>query len=275
MKAEIIGSCGLCRNPGILRRSHLIPHSIYSLLRASGKPIVHLTAESAISTDEEITDYFLCKSCEDRFSKNGELWVVGHCYRPRVKMFKLQTALREAKAVGGSQSFRLYDGSTVPGIEMDKLVYFAVSLFWRAAAHKWRGETQLEFGLYQEPIRLFLLGEGDLPRDVVVLVAVSPAIEPERSAATPFGSRVGACHRYYFDIPGVKFQLLMGKRIPGELRSICAHRTGTVAVASMLDERLLQEGLKLRATAKLKGKLKSRTETLRLSKGPAVKQNVL
>jgi integrase len=72
---------------------------------------------------------------------------------------------------------------------------------------------------------------------------------------TPFGSRVGTCHQYYFEIPGMSFQLLMGKRIPAELRRLCAHRTRTVAVTSILEARSLQEALKSRATAKLKGKL--------------------
>jgi len=267
------GSCGLCGNVGQLQDSHLIPRSIYRLLRASGKPVVHLTANFAIPTDREITDYFLCPSCEDLFSRNGELWVVGHCYRPRAKTFRLQTALRGANAVGGSQEFRLYDGSCVPGIEMDKLVYFAVSLFWRAAAHKWWNDiTQLGFGPYLDPIRLFLLGRGDLPKEAVVLITVSPAVRPERSASPPAGSRKGSCHRYYFEIPGVSFQLLLGKRIPSELRRLCAYRTRTIVVTSISEERSLQEALKLRTTAKLKGKLKSSDGPFHYQSGHVVKK---
>ena len=261
IEAKLIGQCGLCANIRNLKRSHFDPQAIYRLLRSSNKPIVHLTANVAIAGDQEIRDYFLCHCCEDLFNKNGEGWVLANCYRPQRKTFRLQTALRGAQAVGGSSNFRLYDGSRIPWVDVDKLVYFAVSLFWRAAAHKWRDKidaiTQLDFGPYLECLRLFLLGQADLPSEVVVMVTVSPSVKPDMSASLPFGSRIGLCHRYYFEIPGMSFQLLLGKRIPSQLRELCAYRKRRIVVTSIAEARSFQEALKLRFTAELKGKLKS------------------
>jgi hypothetical protein len=252
---KMLGPCGLCGKTEDLQLSHLIPQSIYRLLRTTGKPVVNLTTDIAISTDKEIRDNFLCGDCEDRFSKNGERWVAANCYRPKNRTFILQNVLRKAQATGGVFDFRLYDGLNTPGVNMSKLVYFAVSVFWRAAAHKWPGgDEQLSFGPYLDPLRRFLLGEIDLPKEAIVIVGVSPLIQSERSASTPTGSLIGDCHRYYFGIPGIGFQLLLGKRIPSVLRSLCAHKHGILVVTPINEQRQFQETLRMMATAQLKNR---------------------
>jgi hypothetical protein len=53
----------------------------------------------------------------------------------------------------------MYAGASIPTINMDALVYFAMSIFWRASLRKWKtvsGHTdQLKLGAAQEDIRTF------------------------------------------------------------------------------------------------------------------------
>lgn len=86
----------------------------------------------------------------------------------------------KAKPVGISpdQTFACYSAAATPGIDMDALIYFALSIFWRGAAHRWRNIDKgvmegIKLEPYEEPIRKFLLG-GPFPDDIVVQVAVWP-----------------------------------------------------------------------------------------------------
>lgn len=62
------------------------------------------------------------------------------------------------------------------GIEMQKLVCFAVSVFWKASARPWRAvdhTTQLEFGPYLDRFRNFLLGQEPFPDRAAMIINVS------------------------------------------------------------------------------------------------------
>lgn len=67
----------------------------------------------------------------------------------------------------------MYNAAEIPGIDCQKLIYFAVSVFWRAGAHEWpwQGEyVYSEFGSYLEPMRLFLLDEESFPAGMALSV---------------------------------------------------------------------------------------------------------
>ena len=60
----------------------------------------------------------------------------------------------------------------------DKLAYFGLSILWRSGVHMWNtafGEKSNRMDLedFEEPIRLFLHGDGPFPADVAVQVTVS------------------------------------------------------------------------------------------------------
>jgi len=70
------GRCGLCGKSAELRNGHLLPAALYKLLRylpseRNSSP-VHVTTKKVLSSDKQITAYFLCGCCEQRFSANGE-----------------------------------------------------------------------------------------------------------------------------------------------------------------------------------------------------------
>jgi len=97
-----------------------------------------------VATSKEIWAYLLCSECEQRFHKYGENYVLKNCYRGPAD-FPLQTALVQSGPPIVLPKARVYRTQNVSGIEIDKLVYFASSMFWRASAHLWKdGEGVLD-----------------------------------------------------------------------------------------------------------------------------------
>src|SRR5215468_10004854 len=86
------GQCGLCRKTGELQDSHCLPKALYKLLRdptrQNPNPVVVRPA-TTVTSSRQVSSYFLCKSCEGRFSSNGESIVLAECARSKTE-FKLR-----------------------------------------------------------------------------------------------------------------------------------------------------------------------------------------
>jgi hypothetical protein len=105
--------------------------------------------------------------------------VLGNLPRDYGKNFPVLDALsaQTPRLVDGGT--KLYAGAKVKSLDMDKIVYFAVSVFWRGAVHQWTSSLRSEapdvhLCAYEEPIRQFLLGTSPLPDDVALTVFVCP-----------------------------------------------------------------------------------------------------
>jgi hypothetical protein len=134
---------------------------------------VLLTPQVSVISSQQLRDYAFCSNCEQRFNRNGESWVLANMVR--MNGFKLQDALIEAGPVVVHPTIALYAGAAIPSIDMDALVYFAMSILWRAAVQEWKSidglTTRLDLDGHEEEIREFLLG-GPFPADAVVMVSV-------------------------------------------------------------------------------------------------------
>jgi hypothetical protein len=219
--------CKLCKEDRELRESHFLPAAVYAQLRAGPEqnpnPVV-VSSRTSVPTSKQIKDRVLCGECEQLFSTKGEAWVLNNMARK--DGFKLQDALIASSPIPVNATFAVYSSAAVPTINMDALVYFALSVFWRGSVHRWKDGSQeikgIELGPFEEPIRVFLRG-GNFPANVVVLVSVWPTRKAFPAALTPSGGRLDHCHCFNFVIPGLEFKLLTGKRIPAELRCKCSH----------------------------------------------------
>jgi hypothetical protein len=222
------GVCKLCRQEKDLQDSHLIPAAIIRRLREPSldnpNPII-VTGKVAVQSPRPIKDYVLCNVCEGLFSKKGEMWVIGNMARD--DKFLLLDALEKSKPIAADNEIAVYAGAQIPEIDVDKLVYFALSVFWRSAVHKWRGFSgpipSIELGPYQEPIRTFLLGNGPFPVHMVLLVSVWPTRNAYQGTYTPRRGRETRFHTFTFYIPGIEFSLCVGRGIPSEARKMCAY----------------------------------------------------
>jgi hypothetical protein len=128
----------LCSNDRELLESHFVPKALYRLVRAGTKgahPVL-VSAEERRQTSRQAVQTLLCADCEKRFDRNGENWVLRHCYRGR-GIFRLRELLSQALAVHTSEEETIYSAHAVQGLEVDSLVYFCASVVWRASVTDW------------------------------------------------------------------------------------------------------------------------------------------
>jgi hypothetical protein len=146
----------------------------------------------------------------------------------------------------------IIDGKPVVGVDLDQLIYFAVSVFWRAGARKWDAldhSTQISLGPYQEQLRKFLLGQEPFPDRAALLVNVTTNVTPQLSATFPYSDRANGVRQHRFSLPGMAFWLHLG-RIQEPLRYLCAAHSGVICYTKTLDANYEREMGSLVRTAK-------------------------
>lgn len=228
--------CALCRNLRLLSESHFLPKALYKLVRdpASGKS-VFMGATDRVDTTRQVKKYLLCEECEDRFNARGENWVQANSLGVDGS-FPIRTALLGTQAIDSvdydvGRNVSMYCGVDTPAVDIDRLIYFAVSVFWRASVTDWpiagRTLNRIRLGSYQEQLRAFLMDEAAFPEYARLVLYVASEERPMRAACFPTGFRQeGRYFKYTFHIPGLGFVLCLGQRIPQVVRTLCAARSG-------------------------------------------------
>jgi len=181
------GVCKLCLQAKDLQNSHFFPRGMYRALmdvEGNNPNPVHLTTQTLVQKSQHIRDHVLCRDCEQLLNRNGENWVVRNAFNGTE--FRLRDLILHSQPISPTDDARMvaYPGAEISQIDMAALVYFGVSLFWRASVHKWQmldGEVYEPLGQLEEVLRRYLLGERHLPEDITVHVFVSPRQEPWRS----------------------------------------------------------------------------------------------
>lgn len=214
------GQCALCLKRGLLQESHLFPAAVYKFMRDptddSNVSPVHLTTNKSFQTDKQITEYFLCWDCEQKFSTTGESYVMSECDRQNGK-FRLRDRLTTCIAVAEDGKYKIIEVTNVLGDNTDHYLYFAASMFWRFSARSWRcGSAKIgpiKLGPYQEDLRRYLLGEAGFPTNACLIVQVSSDDTMTDVALPPWSGRseVGRCHRFY--MLGLLFTFHLGERV--------------------------------------------------------------
>jgi hypothetical protein len=134
-----------------------------------------------------------------------------------------------------------YAASRIKEIDVRKLAYFAVSVFWRASAHQWPGERMPRglMGEYEQGLRLYLLGQQDFPANAALWVAVPMSSDPsyccnliEPGRGRPqFGSSIFA--RFYF--LGIGFQFFVGDNLDRLYLNQCLAHSDVIIRTLQLD----------------------------------------
>ena len=212
--------CGLCLQDRVLRRSHLMPKSLYRVLRSArpgaGKDLVLSSMEegSSVYTDNQVVTPFLCDACEGILSSRGEQTVCRECYRGHGK-FTLRDKVRKATdsfAVGDVRWINPIRDST--NLNSDAYLHFGASVIWRASAGKWPesiGRARGALGRkYQEELRRYLLGETGFPSKIYLGVFVDGDEDIMPIMAFPTHTRYSGHYGHDFYIPGVKFRFTVG-----------------------------------------------------------------
>jgi len=216
-----MGRCGLCLVVKKLQKSHLLPAATYKLSRIESRsdpnPVV-LTKRRSFTTSRQVSAYFLCDECENKFSRNGERYVLRQCARPSGE-FKLHEILEKESPVCVDSRFKVYDVTRLLDRCGDHYIYFAASVFWRASAHTWtmdgRALNLISLGAkYQEQFRLYLLSRAGFPVNGRIFVHVWSNDWTDFTTIFPCTFRVEGVRRHKFCIPGVTFILFLGNDVP-------------------------------------------------------------
>ena len=213
--------CPLCRETAVLCDSHLIPAAAYKPLRATTSrnpnPLI-LSHDDAYTSSRQFVDYLLCPGCEQRFREHGEDWILAHSYRGPGEFLLRDILLRYPATFDDGDGITIYDTTAIHELDMDKVVYFGASVFWRAAVHEWRRGKRVigfDFGKYLEPLRLFLYAGTPFPDGMVLRVWISSLQDGLCAVAhAPEHNRRHGIHVYQFAIPGMSFELTIGSHIP-------------------------------------------------------------
>ena len=105
----------MCRTVNVeLRDSHLLSKAAYKILRKSqdGDSPIMVDREIALITDSQVRGHVLCGKCEDLLNKNGEGWVLRHCYRA-AEGFRLRDLLYEIEPEHSRDHFTVYAATKV------------------------------------------------------------------------------------------------------------------------------------------------------------------
>src|SRR5207244_3641154 len=109
--------------------------------------------------------YLLCDDCENTLSRGGEAWVIGKLLTLE-KEFPLYDLLTQREPDVAVDGMLIYCAASNPQIKADKLMHFALGVFWKASVHSWglsENDSLIELGPYSEKIRLWLRSEGSFP----------------------------------------------------------------------------------------------------------------
>jgi hypothetical protein len=251
------GICKLCHTPGIeLIESHLVPSGAYRILEKSGG-CISVNQIQGILKPNQWRDHLLCTVCEDRFNKGGEDWVLRNCFRGQ--KFKLSEILEHADPFKQEDGVAAFKGAEIPGVDVNRLEYFAASMFWRASCHDWGYEKRTVLGhIYEEQFREFLLGRSPWPTKVWLTIGCVPTTRT--AACLTFGlpkldSDEGYwSHRIRF--LGIMFLLSVGNLVPKEIRTYSAQNPERFIVMGDAITYMVVNDINAVGKAEYKGKAK-------------------
>jgi hypothetical protein len=236
------GKCELCGGLRDLHDSHYLPKGGYKRNRAkqlkNPNPVV-IVGGLAKQSSLQIRDYKFCDECEQQFNKGGEACVISHIPSDYGDGFAIHGILDVSKAVSGGDGLLYFPEANVPQVDFQKLIYFAMSLFWRGTL-KWSpvdGSTPpiIHMTLRQKnTIRNFLLGRGGLSEDMAITVAIWPFKKVPPLCLVPRPDRQPFYRRYWFYYGGFIFVLSLGKNISPAMRQSCAYRRRVLTLSKDL-----------------------------------------
>ena len=225
-----IGVCKLCLQTKALQNSHYLPKSAFKVNRAPAlknpNPVV-LSNDELVQSSAQLSDYLLCSDCEQKFSKNGESWVLANIPRDYGGKFPILDALNAEVAVLEDGGTKVYAGANVKFLDMDKIIYFAISVFWRGAVHVWESSLRskapdVQLCGYEEPIRQFLFGTSPLSENVSIRVYVCPNGSVLNAVLLPCDTHLPECSRYIFYLSGLGFVLHFADKLAPEFMATAA-----------------------------------------------------
>jgi hypothetical protein len=173
----------------------------------------------------QVSDYVFCSGCEQRFGKYGEDYVMRLVVQSDGTFPLLEQLEKTGKGIV-APPVTAYAAADAPGIDRDKIAYFAASVFWRAAVHTWRLDdgkvATSELGeSYSEEFRQFLLGKAAFPQHAYLTTIVCSDKESHKYFFMP-GTNIKTSDKVHIvAVRGLTFFLGVGRELPGHTKRYC------------------------------------------------------
>ncbi|HLJ48454.1 MAG TPA: hypothetical protein VKU01_20710 [Bryobacteraceae bacterium] len=178
---------------------------------------IFVTDDEAYTSSRQLQRHLLCENCEARFRTQGETWVLQNGFQGDYSFPLREILLKSSPTRVMSDGLRLYPAAGLSGIDLSQLIYFGLSVFWRAGVCEWRRRNdriRVDLGPYLEPLRLFLNGDAAFPENMAYGVRVSSQTNILAIAHLPESWQLGGSRLHTFGLPGLTFYLVVGKRFP-------------------------------------------------------------
>lgn len=222
------GKCALCLSEAELVDSHFMPRFAYKAIKQSDdghKQGVLVTESVSLAHDFQVKDHLLCESCERLFAEKERY--VSTLIRRSDENFPILSVVRSGEHVSDFDYGSLFNCRDA-AIDVEKLVYFAASIIWRGSVHLWTNFDGATFqpsplGPFEESFRRYLLDEEEFPPHLAIWVHVREN-DPGVALATPHRKKINDTRAYVFEVPGIKFVCLVGKKISAQDRALCVLR---------------------------------------------------
>lgn len=218
-----IATCPMCLEEKQLIRSHLMSSALYDLCDAPDSDPVLVTSEVMMQTGRELKDYLLCQPCDNQLSEQGEKWLL-----PRLATmhgnFPLYDLIQKLPPDGADGDSALYLTARNSHIETDKILHYAMGMFFKAAVHPWRGgrtDPLINLGKYTEAVRKFVKDGGPFPKNMALVVGISPPPVHEIMITPPYRGQATDMHNFVLGIPGMQFVLLVGRGVSAQTKQTC------------------------------------------------------
>jgi hypothetical protein len=195
----------------------------------------------------QLSAHLLCRECEERIAKLGEVPALALISRGGT--FPFLNRMMLSAPIETYTELAVYSGRTM-GIDIDALVYYALSLAWRGAAKEWKtlkGQTTTaSLGSHEEPIRRYLAGEAALPENVFVVLTVctDQAAQLIVNAPWPVPTPGNAYLQVEMFVRGLWFVVLAGDAVPQGMRSLSllGSTAGSIFLRDCTDQVVLRNG---------------------------------
>lgn len=217
------GECKLCLKQKPLVNSHLMARGLYDLCRPPDGDPIFVSNKVIMQSGRQLQHPLLCEQCDASLGRYGEDWLLPLLATIDGR-FPLLDVLQKVPAEVADGDSKMYAASRSPEIDTSKFTHFAMGVFWKASIHSWSGSGAaplIDLGEYGELVRVFLIGETPFPRDMVLVVGVSPSPVKIVSFHYPYQGSESTYRNFLFYVPGVEFALLVGRTVPDESRQTC------------------------------------------------------
>jgi hypothetical protein len=263
----------MCLDQKTLVSSHLMPASLYEYCRKGEHSPIKVGGGFVLPTDRQTQDFLLCETCEDILNRGGESWIADKLATWE-RSFLLYDLLIKRSADFDEDGLAVYFTVNNPEVKAEKLIHFALGMFWKASVHSWSGTSKasrIDLGPYSDKIRSWLRGESGFPEHVFLTAVVSRPSRAQITLNDPYEGVRQSWRTFFVHAPGLLFMLNIGKTVEESMRWLCIQNNAgnPICISDELTgkfERLMVESLRgsRKTQAFLRAKAKADEERKRL-----------